>query len=296
MAGTIKRTHPGDAANSFVRCILSDIGDMLGGFSNDDLNKTVEFFDYKCPYTGESIEDAFKKKEYVLDHLIPHNKESCGLHLFGNIVVTTRKINSEKAAKSFEDFIMLCEGTKSEKEARIKKLKDFQERSGYLEKTKNLDKLKQFCKSEYMHILQILEQNKSKYSDIMGTSRLVPKQMRKQISKNNLEKHEIIDICRKNGILIHHEFTKSKLNAGAPKYWANPNKKFLKQTWWLVLVNTDERELHVFEIPGESIQEKQMKYKNKDLIDLQIYSDRHGFIDSRSGISFLKWHIKTIVY
>ena len=38
MAGTIKRTNPGDAANIFVRCMLSDISDLLGRFSKEDLD------------------------------------------------------------------------------------------------------------------------------------------------------------------------------------------------------------------------------------------------------------------
>lgn len=55
MAGTIKRTNPGDVANIFVRCMLSDISDILGGFSQLDLDLTVQYFDFKCPYTGEDI-------------------------------------------------------------------------------------------------------------------------------------------------------------------------------------------------------------------------------------------------
>ena len=122
MAGTIKRTNPGDVANLFVRCMLSDISDMLGGFSEEELKKTVEYFDYKCPYTGQDISVEFHTDKWVLDHLIPHNRESCGLNLYGNIIVTTREINSKKAAKSFEDFIRFdTQGTKEEKEARIQK-------------------------------------------------------------------------------------------------------------------------------------------------------------------------------
>ncbi|MDE6705806.1 MAG: topoisomerase DNA-binding C4 zinc finger domain-containing protein [Treponemataceae bacterium] len=120
--------------------------------------------------------------------------------------------------------------------------------------------------------------------------------VKKESVAGDLEKREIIDICEKNEIPIDHKFTKAKLNASAPRYWANPNKKFLKQTWWLVLVNTDERKLHIFKIPENSIPAEQMKYKTKDLIDLQIYSDRDGFIDSRSGIYFLKWLVKTVSY
>lgn len=119
---------------------------------------------------------------------------------------------------------------------------------------------------------------------------------KKGVGAGDLDKQEIIDICRRNGIPIDHKFTKAKLNAGAPKYWSNPNKRLLKQTWWLALVNTDERKLHIFKIPENSIQAGQMKYRNNDLIDLQIYSDRDGFIDSRSGIYFLKWLVKTIAY
>ena len=43
MASTIKRTNPGDAANIFVRCMLSDLSDMLGGCSKEDIDKTIKF-------------------------------------------------------------------------------------------------------------------------------------------------------------------------------------------------------------------------------------------------------------
>ena len=33
-----------------------------------------------------------------------------------------------------------------------------------------------------------------------------------------------------------------------------------------------------------------------DLIDIQIYCDDNTFTDSRSGISFAKWLVKTINY
>ena len=105
---------------------MSDVSDLLGGFSPDDLNKTVEYFDYKCPYTGEAISVEWNAKKYVLDHLIPHNRESVGLYLFGNIIITTREITARKAVKSFEDFIRFCaKVTDEEKNARIQKIRNF---------------------------------------------------------------------------------------------------------------------------------------------------------------------------
>lgn len=106
-------------------------------------------------------------------------------------------------------------------------------------------------------------------------------------------------MCRKNGIIIGHDFTKSKLNKGTPRYWANPNVRFLSQDWWLVLLNNGEKKLYVFKIPANSIKSSQVKYKERDLIDLQIYSDFASypdFEDSRSGIKFKKWLIKIISY
>lgn len=169
MAGTVKRTQPGDAANIFVRCMLSDISDLLGGFSNQDLERTVQYFDYKCPYTGQDISVEFKTKKWALDHLIPHNRESCGLNLYGNILVTTKEINAKKAAKSFEDFIRVgTNGSDKEKEKRIQKIRDFQKQSGYFQKVKNIDEIKELCKSEYDFIQKRLHEKIDLYKKILG--------------------------------------------------------------------------------------------------------------------------------
>lgn len=117
--------------------------------------------------------------------------------------------------------------------------------------------------------------------------------------KNDLEKHEIQAICRNNGINLPGEFTKAKLNVGPAKYWANPNKRFLSQEWWLVLVDLRERKLHVFKIPANSIRADELKYKDANLIDLQIHYNDHrhpNFTDSRSDLEFKRWLVRTIPY
>lgn len=169
MAGTIKRTNPGDAANIFVRCMLSDISDLLGGFSEEDLDRTVEYFDYKCPYTGEDISVEYKTGKWVLDHLIPHNRKSVGLNLYGNLIVTTKSTNTAKAAKSFEDFIRFgTKGTDEEKEKRIKKIRKFQEESGYFGRVQNVDEIKELCRKEYDLIQKKLKEHLNDYKSIVG--------------------------------------------------------------------------------------------------------------------------------
>ena len=168
MASTINRTNSGDVANVFIRCILSVISDFLGGFSDEDLFRTVSYFDFKCPYTGKSIGNDFVDKKYVLDHLIPHNRKSIGLNLYGNIIVTTGKVNTAKSAKDFETFIRNeTEGSEKEKEERINKIKQFQKDSGYFEKIKNIDEIKKFCEKEYDFIKKRLKNHVIDYKRML---------------------------------------------------------------------------------------------------------------------------------
>ena len=53
MTQQTRRWNPGDAANVFVRVILSDAGTMLGGLTESEWRKTLEWFDGRCAYTGE---------------------------------------------------------------------------------------------------------------------------------------------------------------------------------------------------------------------------------------------------
>ena len=72
-----RRWNPGDAANVFVRVLLSDAGAMLGGLKEDEWRKTLEWFDGRCAYTGQTLGEG----ETERDHAIPMNRTHCGLHL-----------------------------------------------------------------------------------------------------------------------------------------------------------------------------------------------------------------------
>ena len=321
MAGTIKRTNPGDAANIFVRCMLSDISDLLGGFSKEDLEKTVEYFDYKCPYTGEDISVEYKTGKWVLDHLIPHNRESVGLNLYGNIIVTTKITNTAKAAKSFEDFIRFeTKGTEEEKEKRIQKIRNFQKESGYFDKVKNIDEIKELCKKEYDSIQNKLQEHKSDYNRILEIkntdSAARPKRIfvvnsldsktntSNIVSRNNyrinrMSKSEAISCFRSNGFSVYGNITFSSENDSyGRKFWANPKIDFLENDWWLILNDIDKREIHLFFIPANSLSYRDIypRSDKPDLIDLQINYNDYSFEDSRSKVCFKKWFKKTLKY
>jgi hypothetical protein len=159
-----------------------------------------------------------------------------------------------------------------------------------------------FSVGEFNEAVKDMEILIEKEKSMNNTIYSIPKFESKGKEKNDLNKYEIQAICTNNGIHLPNnpdEFTKAKLNAGTPKYWANPNKRFLYQTWWLILVDLPERKLHIFKIPANSIRENELRYKNSNLIDLQIhYNDHHhpNFTDSRSNLEFKRWLIKTIPY
>jgi len=309
MAQTIKRTNPGDAANIFVRCILSDISDILGGFSDEDLERTVKYFDYKCPYTGEDISVEYKTKKWVLDHLIPHNRESAGLNLYGNIIVTTRETNSAKAARNYEEFIRYnTEGSDKEKEARIRKIRKFQSESGYFDKVKKIDEIKELCKREYDSIQNRLKELQDEYKSIVPIDKHILvhpiNTIRKEKPKENhivkkMSKTQAIKIFRDLGFKVYGNITfASENNSILRKYWANPPREYINGNWWLILNDIDKRELHLFFIPANEITLRKvcLRSDKPDKIDIQIYYNDYNFIDSRSKISFFRWLKKTVKY
>ena len=129
---SMKRTFPADAANIFVRNLLCDMSEELGGFKEHDWKKTLKYFDKRCAYTGIKLSE----KKTVIDHLIAHNRQECGLHLYGNLIPATREANAAKSNKTFEDFLtnntsILGDLDIDIRRERIAKIKEFQTISGY---------------------------------------------------------------------------------------------------------------------------------------------------------------------
>lgn len=155
------RTNPGDVANLMVRCLLSDASELLGGWTDGDLKRTLSYFDFRCAYTGAAYDPA----TFVWDHLIPHNKEACGLHVYGNLVPATRAANSAKAAKDFRVFLRephaCLEGlTAEERETRIRRLEDFRLTTGYAEKAAAIKDLPGLCAEQYERVKATCRENK----------------------------------------------------------------------------------------------------------------------------------------
>lgn len=152
-----QRKKPQDVANDFIRCLLCDISPSFGTFTDEQKIQTLEYFDYKCPYTGDDIREAYAQRRCDLDHVIGHNRRDCGLHIYGNLVFTKKGTNSRKSSMDFESFIRTeTEGTTAEKQARIDKINRFMEESGYASIHRSYAELiKAFAQEKYDNIIEM---------------------------------------------------------------------------------------------------------------------------------------------
>ena len=64
-------------------------------------------------------------------------RESCGLNLYGNIMVTTDKVNKAKGAKDFKDFIRKYTDGTEEKRTKNKKERAISARIRIFSKSKS---------------------------------------------------------------------------------------------------------------------------------------------------------------
>ncbi|MCA9178886.1 MAG: hypothetical protein KDB14_30695 [Planctomycetales bacterium] len=142
------RIQPGSVANIFIRCLLSDAGQLLGGLSNEQWSATVEYFEHRCPYSDVPITE----ETAVQDHAIPINRQHCGLHLYGNILPCAHEANARKHHKHFRDFVTDPQ--------RLQKIEEFIEQSGYWEKAAMLGDLEAYCRTQYDVVTGLCARNK----------------------------------------------------------------------------------------------------------------------------------------
>ena len=99
-----------DASNAFIRALLTVagvnrdfevLGILPGDLSNNKLRpKLLSEFDGRCAYCDIELAD----QQMNIDHVVPINKTSAGLHMYGNLVPSCRPCNSAKKNLSLIQF------------------------------------------------------------------------------------------------------------------------------------------------------------------------------------------------
>ena len=139
----IAKKHPADVANISVRNILTMLSTYRGEITAAQMDDTNKFFNYECPYTGKDLSVAIANRlagipdsSIAIDHIVPQNREQCGLNVYGNLVWVDSKANGRKGGKDYKEFllndtIIASSATPAEIQARIDKIEAFQKHTGY---------------------------------------------------------------------------------------------------------------------------------------------------------------------
>ena len=155
MAKQTRRWNPGDAANVFVRVILSDAGAQLGGLTETEWDETSKWFGWRCAYTGDALVDGQMDR----DHAIPMNRAHCGIHLYGNVLPATKEANRQKAAKHYRDFV--------EDPDRLARIESFISESGYWERVSVFGDLQRYCEAQYRSINALCQVNRDYLASLL---------------------------------------------------------------------------------------------------------------------------------
>ena len=158
MAKQMRKWNPGDAANAFVRVILSDAGTMLGGLTEGEWRRTLDWFGGRCAYTGEELVDGRTDR----DHAIPMNRTHCGLHLYGNVLPVTRDANRRKASAHFRDFV--------DDPGRLDRIETFFRNTGYWDRIAGFGDLQRYCEAQYRAINALCRVNKDYLANLLPGS------------------------------------------------------------------------------------------------------------------------------
>ena len=155
MAQQTRRWNPGDAANVFVRVILSDAGMMLGGLTDLEWDQTLAWFGGRCAYTDEVLVEERTDR----DHAVPMNRIHCGLHLYGNVLPAAREANRLKAGAHYRDFVVNPE--------RLERIESFVKEAGYWDRVSVFGDLQRYCDSQYRSIDALCRVNRQYLTSLL---------------------------------------------------------------------------------------------------------------------------------
>ncbi len=105
-------------------------------------------------------------------------------------------------------------------------------------------------------------------------------------------------LCRDHGVSVSEAFTLASKNRGADIFWCNPPKKYLMQDWTLILNDNEKKELHILQIPANSLTDHDFifRFDKPELIDLQIKYKDASYTDRRSGMPLGRFFVTNIPY
>ena len=190
----------GDVSNNAVRNILTEVSKRLFEKIDDKYMEDMRnFFDNKCPYTGEDLSELEKNKNIATDHIVPQNQEYCGLNVPGNLILVDKEANGKKSGLSIEEFMLgdneyMNKFSYDVRKARYDKIMDFQKKYGY-----NPEKIKEKVSPLLANIYFEVRAKQIQYIDEIDS-------VIRSITNINIDYIFIPEVNRKIGDIVRHEF------------------------------------------------------------------------------------------
>lgn len=86
------------------------------------------------------------------------------------------------------------------------------------------------------------------------------------------------------------------LSQDGKTFWMNPRVERLKDDWWLILNDTEEKKVHVLFVPKGSLRREQFFVRTDKPYYLEMHIAKEGFCDIRSKVSFTQFLLKDLLY
>ena len=236
----------GDVSNNAVRNILTQISkELYDDFTVKDMEETMEYFDWCCPYTGVYLKNDYDagNGNYATDHIYPQNKIGCGLNVKGNLILVSKKANAKKASQSVEDFLLndtevLGDLDDAIRNERLEKIITFQKKHGYDPETiKNT--ISKIMKKRYDEVRSEQEACIENALDVLRANGIVSKKTTKSVAGNKKSKtsHAPRSIDEYESYLIE-ECGQSKAVANSYKSYRN---KIMKELGIVDILDLEKR-------------------------------------------------------
>lgn len=86
------------------------------------------------------------------------------------------------------------------------------------------------------------------------------------------------------------------LSQDGKTFWMNPRVERLKDDWWLILNDTEEKKVHVLFVPKGSLRKEQFLVRSDKPYYLDIHIEKGAFVERKSGVDFSPYFLEVVSY
>ena len=117
-----------------------------------------------------------------------------------------------------------------------------------------------------------------------------------EVKSKDVKANKAISIFTRKGYhnILRENTTFSTKNKNNGLYWLNPDKKHLKEDWYIILNDCSVGRLYLLYVPANSIDK--LKMRNDKICNVSIYGLNLEMKDVHSGVKFGKYLIDFVEY